>query len=92
MGKLRDADKWKYVATEAFYGTSDFTKRFEKNYDSLIVVNTGAAPLTFKVRGITFDLPPGYSFDEIVGPFSYIEIFATDRFHGYVRDEKPVWE
>jgi hypothetical protein len=77
----------KQTVVDAFFGSANLTKTFDKSYEALSIANTGASDLTFTVGGITLKLPPGYKFDENVEPFNVVTVTATDSFIGYVRDE-----
>jgi hypothetical protein len=73
-------------AQEAFNGTGNSTVKFRGDREELVLVNDGAADLTFVAGGIEFTLKPGEVFDEEVNPFSKLVITATDKWRGYVRE------
>lgn len=73
-------------AQEFFSGTGNMTKRFASDREELVVINDGAADLTFRAGAIQFTLKPSEVFDEEINPFSEIEVTATGAYRGYVRE------
>ncbi len=47
--------------------------------------NTGAASLTFTIRGITINVPAGITFDDAFADFHIFTIAATDTWQYVVR-------
>jgi hypothetical protein len=65
-----------------------YTKDLKGDREEIVVVNDGSADLTINAGGIKdFKLKPGEVFDELVNPFSKVEITATEPFRGYCREQ-----
>lgn len=77
-----------YKARDAFSGSRSTKVKTSDTMNSLVITNDGAANLTFTIHGNTYTLRPGYTFDEELEPFDFIDINASDSFFGYTRRRK----
>lgn len=73
-------------ARNGFTGSANQTINLNGTYEELLLINDGAANLTFTAGIFTFTLGPGEVFDEEVDPFNSLKITATGAYRGYVRD------
>ncbi|MFA6911123.1 MAG: hypothetical protein WCQ59_08375 [Candidatus Cloacimonadaceae bacterium] len=70
-------------ATEPFSGSANTTKTFSQTMNGFVIINDGAADLTFTIGTDSFTVKPSECFKESFNAFTEVTITTTGAFRAY---------